>query len=64
VESIPSVLQSLSYVIPLRYGIDAERAIMLKGWGVGEIWLDLAVLVAFAALTLGASVLLLKKRKG
>jgi ABC-2 type transport system permease protein len=64
VESIPSVLQPLSYVIPLRYGIDAERAIMLRGWGVGEIWLDIAVLAAFAVLMLGASVLLLKKRKG
>jgi ABC-2 type transport system permease protein len=64
VESIPSVLQPLSYLIPLRYGIDAERAIMLRGWGVGEIWLDLVVLVVFAALTLGASILLLKKRKG
>ncbi len=64
IESIPPVLQPVSYLIPLRYGIDAERAIMLRGWGVGEIWLDIVVLLVFAALTLGASVLLLKKRKG
>lgn len=64
IESIPSVLQPVSYLIPLRYGIDAERAIMLRGWGIGEIWLDIAVLAFFAVLTLGGSVLLLKKRKG
>ncbi|MFH0816135.1 MAG: ABC transporter permease [Methanobacteriota archaeon] len=64
IESIPPVLQPVSYLIPLRYGIDAERAIMLRGWGIGEIWLDIAVLAFFATLTLGGSVLLLKKRKG
>ncbi|MBI5000895.1 MAG: ABC transporter permease [Euryarchaeota archaeon] len=63
VESIPAYLQPLAYLIPLRYGIDAERSIMLRGWGVGEVWLDLAVLVGFAALTLCASALLLKRRR-
>jgi ABC-2 type transport system permease protein len=62
IESIPSYLQPLSYIIPLRYGIDAERAIMLRGWGIGEIWIDIVVLVLFALLTLSASVLLLKKK--
>lgn len=62
VESIPSYLQPLSYIIPLRYGIDAERSIMLRGWGIGEIWVDIVVLVLFALLTLSASVLLLKRR--
>ena len=63
VESIPSFLQPLSYIIPLKYGIDAERAIMLKGWGIGEIWLEIVVLIIFAILTLSLSVILLKKRK-
>ncbi|VVB61227.1 ABC-2 family transporter protein [uncultured archaeon] len=62
IESIPSYLQPLSYIIPLRYGIDAERSIMLRGWGIGEIWVDIIVLVLFALLTLSVSVLLLKRR--
>lgn len=62
IESIPSYLQPLSYVIPLRYGIDAERSIMLRGWGIGEIWVDIIILVIFAVLTLSASVLLLKRK--
>jgi ABC-2 type transport system permease protein len=62
IEAIPSYLQPLSFFVPLRYGIDAERSIMLRGWGVGEIWGDILVLVVFALLTLSASVLLLKKK--
>lgn len=62
IESIPSYLQPLSYVIPLRYGIDAERSIMLRGWGLGEIWVNIVILVLFALLTLSASILLLKRK--
>jgi len=62
IESIPSYLQPLSYVIPLRYGIDAQRSIMLRGWGLGEVWVDIVVLIAFAVLTLTGSVLLLKRK--
>jgi len=62
IESIPSYLQPLSYIIPLRYGIDAERSIMLRGWGIGEIWVDVIILVFFALITLSASVLLLKRK--
>lgn len=63
IESIPGYLQPLSYIIPLRYGIDAERSIMLRGWDLGEIWVDIFVLIVFAILTLSASVLLLKRKK-
>ncbi len=63
VESIPSFLQPLTYFIPLKYGIDAERAIMLKGSRIGDIWIDIAVLIIFAILTLSLSALLLKRRK-
>ena len=62
IESIPNYLQPLSYIIPLRYGIDAERSIMLRGWGIGEIWIDLVVLFIFAILTLSTSILLLKRK--
>ena len=62
VESIPSFLQPLAYVIPLKYGIDAERSIMLRGWGIAEVWPEITILILFAALTIGASILLLKRR--
>jgi len=63
VESIPKFLQPLSYAVPLRYAIDAERSIMLRGWGLGDIWFEVVVLVGFAVLTLGGSILLLKRKR-
>lgn len=63
VESIPQFLQPLSYFIPLRYGIEAERSIMLRGWGVSEIWVDILILLIFAFLTLTGSILLLRRRE-
>jgi len=63
VESIPQILQPISYLIPLRYGIDAERSIMLRGWGLSEIWPQVLALVIFACITLGGAILLLRRRK-
>ena len=63
IESIPSYLQPLCYIIPLRYGIDAERSIMLRGWNLGQIWIDVVILILFAMLTITGSVLLLKRKK-
>jgi ABC-2 type transport system permease protein len=62
VESVPEILRPLSYLIPLKYGIDAERSIMIRGWGIGQVWVEITILVVFAFLTLGASIMMLKKR--
>jgi ABC-2 type transport system permease protein len=63
IESIPSLLKPISYLVPLRYGIDAERSIMLRGWNLGEIWIDVLILIVFAILTLAGSIILLKRKK-
>jgi ABC-2 type transport system permease protein len=63
IESIPAYLQPLSYFIPLRYGIDAERSIMLRGWGIEGVWLEILILIGFAVLTLTLAILMLKRRK-
>ncbi len=63
VEAIPSWLRPFSYLVPPYYAVDANRAVMLKGWGIGQIWLDYVALAAFAAAFLGLAVVLLKRRK-
>ncbi|MBM4248221.1 MAG: ABC transporter permease [Euryarchaeota archaeon] len=63
VESIPQFLQPVSYCVPLRYGIDAMRSVMLRGWGLEHIWPQVLVLVLMACLTLGGAVLQLRRRK-
>ncbi|MGB9636441.1 MAG: ABC transporter permease [Thermoplasmata archaeon] len=63
VESIPAILQPLAYFIPLRYGIDAERGIMVRGWGIEHIWVDLVILFFFALLTITASTWILRRKE-
>jgi ABC-2 type transport system permease protein len=63
IEAIPTWLRPLSYLVPPTYAVDACRAVILKGWGLDKIWVDVAVLVAFAALFLVMAALSLKRKK-
>ncbi|HJX69576.1 MAG TPA: ABC transporter permease [Dehalococcoidia bacterium] len=61
VEAIPSFIRPLSYIIPPTYAVEALRSVLLRGWGLGEIWLDIVVLLAFAAVFLAVSVRSLRR---
>lgn len=50
IETMPWILQKLAYVFPLTYLNDAMRGIMLKGQTLGDVWLDLVVLLGFTLL--------------
>ena len=50
IETMPWILQKLAYVFPLTYLNDAMRGIMLKGQTLGDVWLDLVVLLGFTIL--------------
>jgi ABC-2 type transport system permease protein len=63
VEAIPLWLRPLSYMTPPYYAIAAFRSIMIRGWGITEIWPDLAALVGFAVLFLGGAVLMLRRSR-
>ncbi len=45
VEDMPVFLRPFSYAMPLTYANWALRDIMLKGYGLGDIWPDLLVMV-------------------
>ena len=47
IETMPWILQKLAYIFPLTYLNDAMRGIMLKGQTLGDVWLDLVVLLGF-----------------
>jgi len=63
IEAIPAWLRPLSYLVPPTYAVDASRAIMLKGYGIGKIWIDIVALLAMAAIFLTLAVLSLSTRK-
>ncbi len=50
IETMPWILQKLAYIFPLTYLNNAMRAVMLKGQSLGDVWLDLVILIGFAIL--------------
>ena len=62
VESMPTVLQWVSAVIPPRYYIQAMRKLMIMGVGIGEVWQEVVVLIGMTALLLAVSLKKFKTR--
>ncbi|MGO8947308.1 MAG: ABC transporter permease [Ktedonobacterales bacterium] len=63
VATLPPVLKQIAYVLPLTYANFALQGVMLKGFGLPDVWPDLAALVAFAALMVVAAALSLRQER-
>lgn len=62
-DTIVDWLRPLSYVMPLYYGADAMRAVMVRGEGWAEIAPDVAVLLLMSFVFAAANVLVLRKHR-
>ena len=62
VESMPTVLQWISAVIPPRYYIQAMRKLMIMGVGIQEVWQEVVILIGMTALLLVVSLKKFKTR--
>ncbi|MBO9607234.1 MAG: ABC transporter permease [Paenibacillaceae bacterium] len=62
-EAMSVWLQKLSYIMPLYYGADAMRGVMLRGEGFADIQLDVYVLLAFSVAFALLNVIALKKQR-
>ena len=60
--SFPSFLVPVSKVVPLTYGINLFEGIMLKGWGIKELWLDFLVVIIIAVVSMLLAALTVKDR--
>ncbi|MCL2157401.1 MAG: ABC transporter permease, partial [Methanobrevibacter sp.] len=56
IETMPWIFQKIAYLCPLTYLNDAMRGVMLKGFGIGDIWIDIVVLSAFLIVFFAAGV--------
>ncbi|TJY43928.1 ABC transporter permease [Cohnella pontilimi] len=56
-------LQKISYAMPLYYGADAMRSIMIRGEAFSDIQLDIFVLLGFSILFALLNILALKKQR-
>ena len=62
-ESMPVWLRPLSYIIPPTYAVDALRSVMIRGWGIDKVWLDVVALACFALVLLSLNALALRRLK-
>ena len=60
--AMPTILQWLSYLIPLRWFLIIVRGIVLKGVGLEALWPQVAALAVFAVLIMGGAALRFHKR--
>jgi ABC-2 type transport system permease protein len=60
-EGMIPLLRGIGAVLPLTYGADAMRAVMIRGASFADIGVELAVLTGFTVVCLAANVLALKK---
>jgi ABC-2 type transport system permease protein len=63
IEAVPAVLRPISNFIPLTYAVEGMRSVMIRGWGIGDVWLQIGVLVVFACVMLLLSAYSLRKRR-
>ena len=61
VEEMPGYLQPFAYLMPLTYANQALRDVMLKGWGLAEIWPDLVILLGLAGLIIALGALTMRQ---
>lgn len=60
---LPSYLRDISWILPLRYGIEATRDVMISGNGLGHLSLirDLLVIAGFASAFIAGASLAIKR---
>jgi ABC-2 type transport system permease protein len=64
VEQMPEYLQWIGKFMPLKYGVDGLRDIMLSGMSLIDVWFELLVLVGFAVVTSVLATLTLRRGVG
>jgi ABC-2 type transport system permease protein len=62
IESMPPVIQAVTWVFPLRWYFVIIRGLFLKGIGISELWRETAALAVIGAAVIGGAALRFRKR--
>jgi ABC-2 type transport system permease protein len=62
IQAIPGWLRPASYLLPPTYAVDALRSIMVRGWGLAEIWPNVLALLVFIMVFLTLATLSLRRK--
>lgn len=61
IRAMPRVLRYVTFLVPARYYVVVTRGIMLKGVGLGVLWIQSVLMIAFAIVGLGLATLVFRK---
>lgn len=61
IETMPKVLQHLTYFFPLRYYLNIATGVFLRGVGIGSFWADASMMAGLGLLAFSVSVWLFRK---
>jgi ABC-2 type transport system permease protein len=50
IETMPRVIQAVTYIVPARYFVTILKGVFLKGVGIGVLWVELAFLAAYGSI--------------
>ena len=64
IESMPKIIQYITYAMPLRYYFTIVRGLFLKGVGIVELWYEAVMLLVLSVIIFTLSVLRFNKRIG
>ncbi|MBI2197247.1 MAG: ABC transporter permease [Candidatus Rokubacteria bacterium] len=64
IASMPAAFQWYAHLFPAPYFLEIARGISLKGVGLGRLWPEAAILLAYGAALLAAASLLFRKKIG
>lgn len=64
ISSMPTFMQWLSYLDPLRYFIEVCRGVLLKGVGIEALWPQVLILLVFATVLMALSIRQFRQQLG
>jgi ABC-2 type transport system permease protein len=64
ISSMPTVVQWITYLNPLRYFVEVCRGIILKGVGIETLWLQVLILLLFAIVLMTLSIRQFRRQLG
>jgi len=62
IENMPTLIQYITYIIPLRYFMTIIRGIVLKGIGIAELWQEILIMFGIGLTIFTLSILSFRKR--
>jgi ABC-2 type transport system permease protein len=63
IQAIPTWLRPVSYLLPTTYAVEAVRSVIVRGWGLNQIYPDILALLVFASVFLALAIISLRRRE-